>query len=509
MKARCGSSLVLVAALSLFAPARAQYAGLYTFNSPYDGCCASNANLMAQGTDGALYSTMPSGTAGTYYGTWFGYLPGSLPVIWPLPKTLYVPNSGLTLGIDGNLYGATEHGGLGGGAYGVLFRLTGAMPTPVYFFTGGANGTYPWAPPVQGPDGNLYGTTYDSAGAGVVYQVLTASGTLGWVRALPSGTKAPLFLANDGNFYGTYPYGGMVINGVQPANDNGGGVFRVTLSGTVTGVFNLNPLNNSPGINGGHGEGQQPWGPVMQAADGRLYGTASGGGTFNGGLVYEVGLDGSGFTVIHNFQGAEGTAPNGGLVQGSDGWLYGLCSAGGTATGAQVAAGTLFKVNPIGGSFAQLFQFYRSSASDGTGPGSLPLATPTLHTSGRIYGLTAHGGTGNGSTTYGAYDDGGELFSYNGGLSPFISVMGVRSATFGQQIGILGQGFRNVTGITFGGILAAPLSVKAHNDHYLTVVVPPGARTGRITVYTAGGGLSTLYDFTITPCATQPCATHF
>jgi uncharacterized repeat protein (TIGR03803 family) len=499
-------ALLTMAGLSLCTSASAQFAGIYTFNAPYDGCCAANANLMAQGTDGILYSTMPSGVAGAYYGSWFGYGPGGWVVVHPLPKGPFTPDSGLTLGIDGSLYGATMFGGLGGGSYGVIFRISGGMWTTVYYFTGGTNGIHPYAPPIQGPDGNLYGTTHDSAGAGIVYQLLTATGTLGWVRALPSGTTAPLMLANDGNFYGTYPYGGMVINGVQPNNDNGGGVFRVTPAGVLTGVFNLNPLDTTPTINGGHGEGQQPMGPVMQANDGRLYGTASGGGTFNGGVVFRVRMDGSDFAVLHNFQAAEGTSPQGGLVQGSDGWLYGMCSNAGTAPSPQVPAGSLFKVDLTGTNFMQLFQFYRASTSSGVGPGSAPLATPVLHTNGRIYGLTSHGGTGNGSSRNGGYDDGGELFSLNAGLSPFIAVVGVRAAQQYQRIGILGQGFKGTTGITFGGIAASPASVSVQSDTFLTVVVPPGARTGPIRVYTPTASLSTLYDFTIVPCSPQQCA---
>jgi len=501
MKDRMRERAVLVALCltCLAAPAQAQYTGIYTFNLPYDGCCPNLANLLAQGRDGNLYSTMPTGVASAYYGTWFEYPLGGLPAIHPLAAGPYVPASGLTLGIDGNLYGATQHGGLGNGAYGVLFKISGGGLIPVYYFTGGANGTYPYAPPIQGPDGNLYGVTYDGSTAGVVYKVLTASGTLAWVRALPSGTKAPLIIASDGNFYGTYPHGGMTLNGVAPSNNNGGGIFQVTPTGVVTGVYNINPLDTSITINGGQGDGQQPWGPVMQGKDGNLYGAASGGGSANGGVVYKVGLNGSGFKVLHNFQAADGTAPEGGLLQGSDGFLYGMCSDTGTAQGQQVAKGTLFKVDPGGGNFVRLFQFYRASGVSGVGPGSAPLATPTLHTNGLIYGMTSTGGTGNGSSKYGAYDDGGELFRYNAGLSPFISIVGRRSGNVNDRVGIIGQGFLSATGVTFGGISAlwAPGTVSIASDTYMTVTIPTGARTGPVTVLMGAGSLSTLYNFTI------------
>jgi uncharacterized repeat protein (TIGR03803 family) len=353
-------------------------------------------------------------------------------------------------------------------------------------------------------DGDLYGVTYDGSTEGVVYKVNPNSGALVWARPLPSGSRAPLILASDGNFYGTYSHGGMTINGVAAANDNGGGVFRVTPAGVVTGVYNINPLNRV--TNGGYGDGGQPWGPVMQAADGKLYGTAGGDGRYNGGTVFKVGLDGSGFTVLHNFQAADGTAPQGGLVQAADNNLYGLCSGGGIGQGVEIPEGSLFKMDTGGMNFVNLFSFYRASGASGVGPGSVPLATPTMHTDGTLYGVTSTGGTGAvGSSTYGAYDDGGEMFSYKTGTSPFIVVAGRRSAAVNDRVGIIGQGFLAATGVKFGGVSASwsPATVNIVSDTYMEVVVPAGARTGPVWVTTPTDTYSTLYKFVITcngPC---------
>jgi uncharacterized repeat protein (TIGR03803 family) len=479
--------------------AQAQINLMYTFNSSYDGCCASWSNLIAQGRDGNLYSTMPTGVGSNVgNGSWFEFAPSGIPLIHGIRGNPYVPSSGLTLGVDGNLYGATEHGGLSNGAYGILFRITGGSLIPLYYFTGGSNGTYPFAAPIQGPDGYLYGTTYDGSTAGVVYKVNPNNGTLVWVRPLPSGTKAPLIIADDGNFYGTYPYGGMTINGVAPNNDYGGGIFRATPDGVLTGVYNINPLSTAG--NGGYGDGGQPWGPVMQGGDGKLYGTASGDGEYKGGTLYKVELSGASFTVLHNFQTADGTSPQGGLVQGGGGYIYGLCSNGGAAQGQQVTEGSLFRTDYQGQNFVRLFSFYRASGSDGTGPGTSPLATPTLHTNGLIYGLTSTGGTSLwGSTTYGAYDNGGELFSYRSGEGPVISIVGRRSAVVNDRIEIIGQGFLSATGVTFGGMSArwSPATVSIVSDTYMEVVVPSGARTGPVKVITPGAIYSTPYNFRI------------
>jgi hypothetical protein len=511
------SVALALAALSALAPA--QYSGLYTFNMGYDGSNPYWADLLAQGPDGNLHGTLPVGSIYSR-GSEFDYTIGGGVAIHPFTTSQpYNPYAGLTLGVDGNYYGGSIHSTTSS-SYGMLFRVstsvtgTPGLITPVYYFTNSGEGTGPYAPPIQGPDGNLYGVTYDSGYTGHVYQIImppagstSTMGTLGWHYALPSLSRAPLILANDGNLYGTYAYGGMTINGVAPNNASGGGIFRVTLSGTFTGVYNINPFDPNTNVNSGKGDGCNPWGPVMQAADGNLYGTASGCGIWGGGVVYKVKLDGTGFNVVHNFQTDDGTAPNGGLMQGSDGFLYGLTTANGYIQQIYLrgggplfsVGGTLFKTDATGANFARLYTFAENTIN-GQGTGVQAFATPTLHTSGVIYGLTEYGGTGSTATSsYGTYANGGELFSYNAGLSKFVSIVGVRSAHVGDRVSIIGQGFLNATGVTFGS--AAIAWVKFNpiiwSDNYMTVTVPSGATTGPVTVYTTNGTYQTLYNFTI------------
>ena len=498
--------------------ARAQYSGLYTFNVNWDGCCAYYADLLAQGTDGNIHGTMPVGTWAAPYGSWFDYTrPNGGVTIHPLtsPTQPQDPYSGLTLGVDGNLYGASVHGGAStgnGSTYGSIFTISNGVITTIYKFTGGANGSYPYAPPVQAPDGNLYGVTYDPANTGYVYQVLTATGTLGWVHPLPAGSRAPLMLANDGNMYGTVPYGGFTINGVAPLNNSGGAVFQVTLGGALTGIYNI---NGSSSNNNGKGDGFRTWGPVIQGSDSNLYGTASAGGAYSGGTLYKVALNGTGYTVIHNFQFADGTAPTGGLMQGSDGYLYGLTTAGGTlklilGQPQLTPGGTLFKLDTTGANFSRLYTFSQNNINY-QGSGMYPYATPVLHTIGMIYGLTLSSGTGTTSVNQpGSYDDGGELFSFNPDMAPFISVVGQRAARTGDRLSIIGQGFLNATSVTFGGVPATwgKWTVIVWSDNFMTVVVPPGAKTGKVVVQEPYSSPSTVYDFTIV-CTSIACAHHF
>src|SRR2546430_12817519 len=81
-------------------------------------------------------------------------------------------------------------------------------------------------------------------------------------------------------------------------------------------------------INGGLDNfgGFAPQGNLIQGSDGALYGTMTSSG-FAGpaGTVFRVNKDGSGYTVLWRFSGqpSDGSVPYGGLVQGSDGSLYG------------------------------------------------------------------------------------------------------------------------------------------------------------------------------------------
>jgi len=178
-------------------------------------------------------------------------------------------------GPDGNLYGAAE----GGGAYnnGVIFKLTpeGTLTT-LYSFCPQpdcADGQYPGTP-VLGPDGAFYGTTgyYGAFNAGTFFR-LTLEGELTTLYNFPNGSyNRGITLGIDGNFYGTTASGG--------ANGQGT-VFKVTPDGHLTTLYSF---CSQPNCN----DGSSPGAPVIQGADGNLYGTCQFGGPTNAGTVFSV-----------------------------------------------------------------------------------------------------------------------------------------------------------------------------------------------------------------------------
>lgn len=86
-------------------------------------------------------------------------------------------------------------------------------------------------------------------------------------------------------------------------------------------------------------------------------------------------------------------------MQGSNKFLYGVASAG-DANG----YGTLYRIDTTGTTFAVLHNFDKQT-------GAVPFATPTLHTNGKIYGVTQTGGPQN--NTYRV------VYSFDDGLKPF------------------------------------------------------------------------------------------
>lgn len=90
---------------------------------------------------------------------------------------------------------------------------------------------------------------------------------------------------------------------------------------------------------------------LIQASDGLIYGARSTGGSSNGGTVFRVATDGTGFLVLRHFISADGGNPVA-LLQSRDGQLYGVCHA----TGATPSA-SIFRMALDGSGFTVLRRF--------------------------------------------------------------------------------------------------------------------------------------------------------
>jgi uncharacterized repeat protein (TIGR03803 family) len=419
------------------------------FNPIYSG-------IFAQGRDGNLYGTVPFG--GQFSGgAMIKVTPaGKLSVVYSFDGSVgFAPFGGLTLGSDGNFYGTCGGGGVP--MLGTVFKITPAgVPTLLYTFTGFDDGSVPYAPPIEGRDGNFYGTTEigGTFHAGTIYKI-TRAGALTTIHSFDNVHGAqpigPLVLGTDGAFYGTTVSGG-------PAN--AGTVFKITASGQFTVLHYF------------HGpDGFDPSSLLVQGKDGAFYGTGYSGGAQGTGNVFRITAGGK-FAVLHDFNGStDGGNPYAGLTLGSDGNFYGVNSFNGDSAN----HGTLFQIKPKG-DFKVLYTF------DGT-TGATPEVTMVQHTKGILFGDATFGGAfGNGT-----------FYRLSTGLRPFVGLVN-NSGRVGKQIQIVGQGFRETTSVTVNGTAA---QFKVVSDTFLTATVPSGATSGFIAVTAPGRVLSSKQIFTV------------
>ncbi len=371
-------TLTAAAALTLaLAPAAIAAAPTFQVLKNFD-YYTSGANLRAglvQGADGALYGTVASGGSsgvGTVFklnadGSGFTVLHN-----FNSPVTGANPQAGLVQGADGALYGTALSGGSSG--KGTVFKLNvdGSGFTVLRNFNGSTTGAYPFGRLVQGADGALYGTTYQGGSSSV--------GTVFKLNADGSGFTV---LHNfNGSTTGAYPQAGLVqgadgaLYGTAPSGGSGGlgTVFKLNADGS--GFTVLRHFTSSA-------TGANPRAGLVQGTAGALYGTTPEGGSSGVGTVFKLNADGSDFTVLHNFDyPTTGANPEGGLVQGADGTLYGTTSRGG-----YFGYGTVFKLNADGTGSTKLQNFdYHTT-------GGNPSGGLVQGTDGALYGTASMGGS--------------------------------------------------------------------------------------------------------------------
>src|ERR1035437_2719733 len=395
--------LLLVAAATTMAHAQT-YSVLYNMASHTgDPWYPQWIGLFAQGRDGNLYSTSQAGDLlnGQRYGTVFQLTPeGSMTVLHSFTVGRRANggphDGGLTLGTDGSLYGTSVQDGT---VYGTVFKITTSGEfTVLHNFNGTPEGSGPLAAPIQGTDGNFYGTTYGGGKCahGTVYK-MTPSGTLKVLQTFGCSSgdlrdPVALILGTDGNFYGTTKGGG------QPCNGGCGGIYKMTPAGKLTVLHTFN----------GTTEGYYPVGAIIQASDGNFYGTTYGGGLGSFGVIYKMTPAGA-LTVIHDFYENDGLglSPLAGLVQATDGKFYGA------AKSLSNAHGVLFQITSTG-TYNVIHRFNGTDGSD-------PQVSLFQHTNGTLYGDTYVGG---GGTVCGNPSvDCGVLYSLSMGLGSFVSFL--------------------------------------------------------------------------------------
>ena len=437
------------------------------------------------------------------------------------------PYSSLVQGADGNFYGTTPTGGANYPPYGggTVFRMTArGVLTTLYSFCAQprcADGWEPFAGLVLGNDGNFYGTTTGGGTSNIgTFFKITPGGTLTTLYSFEGGSDAhfpgPLIQVGDGNFYGTSPGepneygnvftltssasgwfytdiydftgfndGGAPQGGLVQATDGsfygttsvggdiyrcGGGcgtVFKITAAGTLTTLHSFSLT-----------DGAYPRSGLVQATDGNLYGTTEG-GEGSSGTVFKI-TPGGTLTTLHSFDGADGAQPFASLIQATDGNFYGTTATGGNDM-CSFGCGTVFKITP-GGDLTTLHSL------DGT-DGWDPFAALVQGTDGNFYGTTYLGGASNNCD-----QSCGTVFTIGVGLGQFVETQPT-SGNSGAPVTILGTNLTGTTGVTFNGTHA---TILTNTGSAITTTIPAGATTGTVHVTLPSGTLNSNADFQVT-----------
>ena len=290
------------------------------------------------------------------------------------------PYAPLVEGSDGSLLGTTAYGGPAGLGT-ILGSASRGVFTQLHAFAGldealgcYPEGYYPMSPLVEGTDGHFYSTLNSSencsGGGHFIFRVSTV-GAFELLSLGPrGGSLAGLTRATDGHFTSTY----------DSVSGNGfGELFRITEAGGYTQLHAFSTL-----------DGFFPVGELIQASDGLLYGTVRVGGSGypescagGCGAVFKFDPVTRIDTTVHSFTpaGEAGVDPYAGLVEGSDGWLYGTTSSGGAHGG-----GALFRIKGSTGAVETLHAF--------EGPTGVTSRAELIESSsGVLLGTTAFGGS--------------------------------------------------------------------------------------------------------------------
>lgn len=311
------------------------------------------------------------------------------------------PCATLTVARAGIVYGTTLNGGAYGTGTVFKVHADGSGFSTIHTFLSddgrerNAGGAYPHGGLVAAPDNTMYGATSQGGphGNGTIFKVsadgsgfqslysFTASNSTGR-NVHGTSPDATLILAQNGYLYGTAHSGGSFAQGT---------VFKVRTNGV--GFRTLHSFSSmTDGLNP---DGGKPEAALIFGTGGCLYGTTQLGGLHGNGTLFKIRMDGTKFRSLHSFshsdpynRNTDGAGPQAALTLGHSGLLYGT-----TCYGGPHGAGTVFVIHTDGTRFRTIASF---SDRDGANPEGQLLLGPY----GNLYGTTFNGGVHETGTVY-------------------------------------------------------------------------------------------------------------
>lgn len=405
------------------------------------------------------------------------------------------PQAGLIMDAAGNLYGTTTYGGssnclldIGSDGCGTVFELvkssTGYTEEVLYTFTG-FDGAYPLAGLTIDSAGNLYGTTSNGGandGYGVVFELVNSAGTYTYEVLYNFGATATdgrnplggLVMDSAGNLYGTTSLDtGSYSCGLSAC----GTVFELVNSADGYSEKILYTFSESGGAN--------PEAGLIMDSSGNLYGTASNGGAYGSGTVFELVNSSGNYTekVLHSFGGTptDGVLPIASLVMDDSGNLFGTTNMGGSATlCGGYGCGTAFELLNSSGTYTERVLHGFGGVSDGESPD----AALVMDSAGNLYGTTPTGGL--------PYEVGTAFEISPTAAAPTVALSAsgltfdqlVDTTSPAQGVTVMNSGPGNLifgsSGVTLSGVNAAEFAISADSCSNSTVA-PNGSCSASVT----------------------------
>lgn len=338
----------------------------------------------------------------------------------------------------------------------------------LHTFTDKADGANPVAGLIMDAKGNLYGTTNQGGASGSCYPEFDGCGTVFELSPSKSGWRFKVLYTFQGGQDGQGPYGEVMFapdGSLYGATANGGNPNCPSGCGSV---FNLKPAKKTWSETvlynfQGNTDAYYPTGSLAMDSSGNLYGTTYVGGTYGPGTIYELTNSGGNWTesIVWSFSGqGDGANPQNGVIFGSDGTMYTSTPYGGTG-----ASGTVDQFTKSGSSWAEqtLYTFQNGDTTGGN-----PIAGLLLEPSGVLVGATEDGGAHRGGTVFSLTNSGG-----NWNMAPDYSFR-AKTCCAGPAAGLIMDAAGNLYGTTQGspGVnLGTVFKLTPKGDHWVQKVL--------------------------------------
>jgi len=262
-------------------------------------------------------------------------------------------------------------------------------------------------------EGNIFNINFDGSGYTSKFDFNNTDGSFG---------EGSLIWATNGILYGMANQGGTYGDGVLFSFD--------PITNTYTTFINFNGATN----------GQYPYGSLLQANNGKLYGMTTLGGLNNFGVLFSYDISLNTFTKLHDFDSINGYGPNASLIQDSNGKLYGTTGRGGINN-----FGVIFSYGILSNTYNNIHNFDSLH-------GSVPQGSLFQDTSNsKLYGTTKIGGVNDDGVIFSidTNNNFSVLYNFNGtsGKLPVGNL--ISNPSSGKLYGLTPSGGLNNDGVLF------------------------------------------------------------